>query len=445
MTTNLISLARLARRSATTALILAGAAACSPDAVLNVEDPDVATPGSLADKSALPVLRTGSIGDFAVAFDGGDDNVVTYTGLLADELLNAETFPTRIEIDQRSVQPVNSSLEGVYRSLHRSRASARRAADAYASLDATNVARLEVLNLEAMSIIFFAEQYCNGVALSTLTSAGVQVFGAQKTGAELNQMAVAIFDSVLTLAGASVVPATVLQADFARVGKGRALLNLNQPAAAATAVAAVGTAFAYQLQHSENSTRQNNGIFNFGAINRRFSITASEGVNGLPYRLDADPRVVAPRGTGSASTGFDGLTPLYLPATKFANRSASSTVAGGREARLIEAEASLIAGNAPAALATLNLLRTGVAGLAPLATVTTDVIFKERAYWMWLEGHRLGDLRRLMRPPYNRTAAATFPTGAYFKGGVYGPDVNYPIPVAEDNNPTNTGCFDRNP
>ena len=444
MTSNRISLARLVRRGATAALILAGAAACSPDSVLNVDDPDVATPGSLADKSALPVLRTGAIGDFAVAFDGGDDNVVTYTGLLADELLNAETFPTRIEIDQRSVQPVNSSLEGVYRSLHRARASARRAADAFALLDSTNVARLEVLNLEAMTMIFFAEQYCNGIALSTLTAAGEQIYGAQKTGAELNQMAVAIFDSVLTFAGTSVVAAVVTQADFARVGKGRALLNLNQPAAAATAVAAVSTAYAYQLQHSENSARQNNGIYSTGAVNRRFSVTGTEGVNGLPYRLDADPRVVAPRGTGSASTGFDGSTPLYLPATKFPNRSASSTVAGGREARLIQAEASLIAGNAAAALATLNTLRTGVAGLTPLATVTTDILFKERAYWMWLEGHRLGDLRRLVRN-YGRTVATTFPTGAYFKGGVFGPDVNFPIPVAEDNNPTNRGCFDRNP
>lgn len=444
MTTNRLSLARLARRGATTALILAGAAACSPDSVLNVDDPDVATPISLADRAALPVLRTGAIGDFAVAFDGGEDNVITYTGLLADEYLNAETFPTRVEIDQRSVQPVNSNLEGVYRSLHRARASARRAAEAFATLDATNVARLEVLNLEAMSTIFFSEQYCNGVALSTLTSAGEQVFGAQMTGAQLNQMAVVLFDSVLTFAGASVVPAVVLQANFARVGKGRALLNLNQPAAAATAVAGVATAFVYQLQHSENSTRQNNGIFIQGAINRRFSISGAEGVNGLPYRLDADPRVVAPRGTGTAATGFDGGTPLYLPSTKFPNRSASSTVAGGTEARLIEAEASLAAGNAPAALATLNLLRTGVAGLAPLATVTTDILFRERAYWLWLEGHRLGDLRRLIRN-YGRTAAAIFPTGAYFKGGVYGPDVNFPIPVAEDNNPTNIGCFDRNP
>jgi hypothetical protein len=35
-----------------------------------------------------------------------------------------------------------------------------------------------------------------------------------------------------------------------------------------------------------------------------------------------------------------------------------------------------------------------VVGIARLVAVDTDVLFRERAYWMWLEGHRLGDLRR---------------------------------------------------
>lgn len=443
MTTHNSALVR--RRTAVAALaIVAGLAACTPDSVLTVEDIDVATPGSLTTIAALPVLRTGAIGDFAVAFDGGDDNVVTYTGLLADEFINAETFPTRIEIDQRSIQPVNSSLEGVYRSIHRARASARRAADAYALLDPTNVARMEVLNLEAMTLIVLSEQYCNGVTIGDLTPAGEAIYGDPLTGADLNQRAVTILDSVITLAGASVVPAVVTQLNFARVAKGRALLNVNNPVAATAAVAAVPTAFAYQLQHSENSGRQNNGIFLTGAINRRFSITTLEGVNGLAYRTAGDPRVVAPRGTGTASTGFDGATALYLPSTKFPNRSASTTVAGGVEARLIQAEAQWRAADSTGALATLNALRTTVVGLAPLTAVNVDILFTERAYWMWLEGHRLGDLRRLVRQ-YNRGVETVFPTGAYFKGGVYGPDANFPIPTAEGNSGNTLGCTDRNP
>lgn len=438
-------LARLVRRRAVIAgaVLLTALTACSPDDMLVVEDVDVATPESLESVAALPVLRAGAIGDFAVAFDGGEDNVITYTGLLSDEYINAETFPTRIEIDQRTIQPVNSSVDGVYRSLHRARASARRGADAYAALQPTNVNRLEVLNLEAMTLILFSEQYCNGVALSTLTKEGSTIYGDPTTGAELNEQAVAIFDSVITLGGSNA--AAALQVNFARVGKGRALLNLNRPADARTAVTAVPTSFVYQLQHSENSGRQNNGIFLAGAINRRFSVGSLEGTNGLPYRSDNDPRVVGPRGTGAALVGFDGSTPLFLPSTKYANRSASTTVAGGVEARLIEAEAQLRADTTGAtALSTLNALRTTVTGLAPLTAANVDVLFKERAYWMWLEGHRLGDLRRLVRQ-YNRPQTSVFPNGTYFKGGSYGTDVNFPIPVSEYNNPNNKGCVDRNP
>ncbi len=447
MTIHTSSTVRRARRGAViaTTVLIAALVACSPDSVLNVADVDVATPSSLSDKSALPVLRTGAMGDFSVAFDAnGDDNVVSYTGLLSDELLNAETFPTRIEIDQRSVQPVNSNLDGVHRTLQRARASARRAADAYAKFDATSAGRLEMLNFEAMTFVFFSEQYCNGVTLSTLTAEGASIYGDQMTGIQLLDKAVVTFDSVITLGGTSVVSAVATQVNLAKVGKARALLNLNKVTEASAAVAGVPTSFAYQFAHSENTGRQNNGIFLTGAINRRFSIANNKGGTGLAYVTDNDPRVVATRGTGSASTGFDGLTPLYVPSAKYPNRSASTTLAGGREARLIEAEAQLRSSNTAGALATLNALRATQAGLTPLAAVDTDVLFKERAYWMWLEGHRLGDLRRLVRQ-YSRSASTVFPSGAYPKGGAYGSDMNFPIPVSEDNNPKNKGCIDRNP
>jgi hypothetical protein len=58
----------------------------------------------------------------------------------------------------------------------------------------------------------------------------------------------------------------------------------------------------------------------------------------------------------------------------------------------------------------------------------------------------MGDLRRLVRQ-YGRSATAVFPSGAYFKGGTYGDNVNFPIPVEEDNNPNTSpltqGCLNR--
>jgi hypothetical protein len=78
-----------------------------------------------------------------------------------------------------------------------------------------------------------------------------------------------------------------------------------------------------------------------------------------------------------------------------------------------------------------------------------DQLFSERAFWLFATGHRLGDMRRLIRQ-YGRDPETVFPTGDWFKGGLtYGTDVNLPLPRREQNNPNvpngGDGCLDRNP
>jgi hypothetical protein len=66
-----------------------------------------------------------------------------------------------------------------------------------------------------------------------------------------------------------------------------------------------------------------------------------------------------------------------------------------------------------------------------------NVLFRERAYWLFLTAHRVGDLRRMIRQ-YGRGAETVFPTGAYSSNGrttIYGTDTSFPIPVEELNNP----------
>ena len=73
-----------------------------------------------------------------------------------------------------------------------------------------------------------------------------------------------------------------------------------------------------------------------------------------------------------------------------------------------------------------------------------DLLFRERAAWLFLTGPRQGDLRRLIRQ-YGRSAELLYPVGSY-PGGVasYGGDVTAPIPAAErESNPHFTGCIDR--
>ena len=71
-------------------------------------------------------------------------------------------------------------------------------------------------------------------------------------------------------------------------------------------------------------------------------------------------------------------------------------------------------------------------------------LFREKAFWTFGRGQRLGDLRRLIRQ-YSLPAARVFPgeNGQWFKSGNYGHDVNFPIPQTELNNPNFHGCTDR--
>jgi hypothetical protein len=63
-----------------------------------------------------------------------------------------------------------------------------------------------------------------------------------------------------------------------------------------------------------------------------------------------------------------------------------------------------------------------------------DMLFSERAFWLYGTGHRLGDFRRLIRQ-YGRSAESVFPTGVWHKGGNYGADVAFSLPFRETNNP----------
>jgi hypothetical protein len=87
--------------------------------------------------------------------------------------------------------------------------------------------------------------------------------------------------------------------------------------------------------------------------------------------------------------------------------------------------------------------------MAPLADpgsfdARVDLLFRERAFWLFGTGHRHGDLRRLVRQ-YGRNANDVFPTGPYRSGRVYGNDITAAFPrTSESRNPNYRGCLDRN-
>jgi hypothetical protein len=425
--------------------------------LLDTDQPNIIDPGTLDSPSGAASLRDGALADFGFAKDGDgtqtEDGLILVTGLMTDEFIFSTTPPSQQEIDQRTPSPDNGSVSDPYRNLHKSRVGAERAAQALQDFALTPDETPEVAEMLAIagySYVYFAEDYCSGVPFGR-TSGDSLIFGPSQTTAEMFDTALARFDAALAHPGLS-GDAEGLITNLALVGRGRALLGLGRFAEAAAAVAAVPTEFSYGTEHADSPERLQNAIWSYAATSL-WSVANLEGEVGLPFRAP-DDRVpvdsVIDEETGEVVTGLDLITPQFT-LLKYASDS-PVPVADGIEARLIEAEAQLQANNLGGMRTALNDLRETL-GLDPLSNpgnrdAAIDQLFSERGFWLFATGHRLGDMRRLVRPEpagYGRAVDAVFPTGPYHKGGSYGSDVNLPIPIEEENNPNSVGCIDRNP
>jgi hypothetical protein len=409
------------------------------DELLKVEDPDVVRPDQLEGGAAIPTRVAGAVLDFQIAFNGDFNNaLVAAQGMFSDEYVNSETFPDRLEIDRRNIDRSDNQMTlRVYGGLHVARVSARDAADLIDAEDPTNSSLALVRSIEGFSEVLLAETFCSGVPESRFDGNTI-VFGQPRTTPEIFEDAIAAFDKALAASPSS---------NLALIGKARALVNLGRYSDAAAVASVVPTGFLDYVRHSSTTPAQNNGLWSL-STNGRVSLADSDGGSGIAFRSLDDPRVPW---IDTGGTGFDGSTRLYL---QLLSPEIDSDVpfASGIEARLIEAEAALDAGDRATFFAMHNEARTTMElpNLTDTGQSTDELIdmhFRERALWLHSTAHRVGDLRRLVRQ-YSRSPESVYPSGAYFKGGTFGSDLNFPIPVEEDNNPNTQplqqGCIDRN-
>jgi hypothetical protein len=445
--------------AAAAALTVLGA--CKPSEVLNVSTPDILAPGVFNTPIGTDPLRFGVISDFTVAFDGNTDSFTTMSGDMSDEMVASDTFAERLSVNSRSPNEVNSSTENVYRNLQQAHAGAIKAATVLAATQPTQKwQRGEMYMLRGFVEIFLAEGFCSGSAFSAADDNGVVTYGPINSATDLYNLAIASFDSATTVADTS---KRVLFGSA--IGKARALLNLAKFTDAAAAVTNVPRTFQLLTFHSTASGstgREVNGMW-LAAANgsSRYSVITKEGGNGLPYLATPDPRIPW---TPSNRIGFNSISTNLPTETKF-GQTTSGIVGDGTEAQLDILEARLQGGtqaDRDAVFAGLNTLRTtntpaiaAIAGSAPTTqAAAVDLYFQERAYWTWLTGHRLGDMRRLVRQ-YGRGTETVFPTGLIANSGVpsvtaalsgsYGAATSMIIPFSERNNPNYKGCLDTKP
>ena len=453
------------------ALVLA--AGCSADSILQSDKlpPDVTDPAITKTPEGAVQAYYGLREQFRRAFGGEyygtETGVVALGGLLGDELqVGSSTLgQSSIPVDARLMlegeeDGITSSAYGKLQKVRGQASQAIGLLTRYAPEQRALLGHAYVL--QAYSEIFLAELFCSGIPLSTLDFDGDYTLRPGSSTEEVYAHALALLDTALTLVGDS-----TRFVHLARLAQARAHLDLGELAEAAAAAATVPDGYEYAVSFVAGSSTSSS----FARLRSSIwdvSVSDLEGLNGLDYRSSGDPRTPTTlQATNQLGRG------IYHPDAYASDGGSPIVLASGVEARLIEAEAALQAGDA-GWLATLNALRTdgtfdtepdpndsaktdtlwhagtgGVAGLAPLEDPGTpdsriDLLFRERAFWLFLTGHRQADLRRLVRN-YGRRESEVYPTGSYpAPGQSFGSDVTIPIPVAESvSNPLFSGCISR--
>ncbi|MBM4187683.1 MAG: RagB/SusD family nutrient uptake outer membrane protein [Gemmatimonadetes bacterium] len=428
-TTTALAFAR-GLRGLAAAAVVAFAAGCSTDDLLQVERPDVIPPESLQGALGATALYNGAIGDMAFA-QGNFSGLMLASGLFSDEFRFGGTPPEVRQFDLGAIQVENAFSQGIWLNMHRGRQAAEKAAVAVAAVNAADGRVAELKGLAALATIWIGETYCSGTPFSDFGPP--EVFGAPLSTQQTMDRAITLINE-----GQAFAAATPRVKNFLAVLKGRALLNNGQFAAAATAVASVPIDFVYEFFYSAADARTQNTMKGFIYDFDYMSVSDGEGGNGLNYASANDPRVPVTQDFGPVSR-FDGRTPMFQ--FPLYNSFGSPIInASGKEAVLIKAEAALQANNISVWLARLNEVRatrTDLPGLTDPGTAAARVnlMFRERAFWMFATAHRLGDMRRLVRQ-YSRASNTIFPTGPYHKDQLTrGNQASIIIPQTEQNNP----------
>lgn len=283
-------------------------------------------------------------------------------------------------------------------------------------------------SVEAYAVLFLAENGCSGIPLTYIPFEGSVEYTEGYTTTELFHKAAELFDSAALFDHDSLYFYTL-----AAVGKGRAYLGLGRLDSASLAVREVhqgdpSFVLAYTDAFTPRDSSRETRFWTFrdsshssGTPVTRVEldyvfIENSEGNNGIDWVASTtqlqDPRI-------PVEIVIDHGRP-FPQQRKFIGGGVRVTLASWIDARMVQAEALLnqdgLSGTSW--LVPLNEARRSI-GLPDTtdpgsSDARVDLLFRERAFWFYLTGSRLGDMRRLVRQ-YGRRATSVYPYGPYTK------------------------------
>jgi len=404
--------------------------ACREVTTLEQSNPGSLSASSLYTPTNAQVLVNGAIGDFECAFS----RYVAGSGLFTDELQASISNSANLDYDRRTftsaaaygtgscnstqVPPIYTTLSTARGSTDTVLAKLRGWTDAEMP---TGINRTKLIGQVAAyagySLVLMGEGMC---------SAAINLSG-ELTPAQLFNEAKIRFDSAIVAATAASDQTTV---NLATLGRARTLLDLGDAANAEKDALKIPATFVVNMSTDATNPRRQNNIF--VTVNNSSLATVDPLYRGLTINGTPDPRVAV---TNTGKAGAAQGTVIWT-VDKYNSFTAAMPVARYAEAQYIIAEARVAANDLAGAAAAINAVRATRPGLPTFSATgltAADVkaqIVEERRRELYLEGHRLGDLRRL-------NIALTPATGsAYPGGGAYGSLSCFPLPDVERiNNP----------
>ena len=436
--------------------------------LLEPQQPGVISPGAVVTATAADALWTGALGQWNKVMNGSPTNsgsnqegLWNWEGLFTDELRSVDTFSQRNDDDQRNLATNDALLTTIFNSVEQARGRARDAINALLTYDKSAAGTQHVGEMYLMLGYIemeMSQAFCNGIPFGETVN-GQPKYTQPLTDSLASLFAIAHLDSALTLLTGTDSSTTNIR-NAVLVTKARAQVDVHDFTGAATTAASVPTTFQYNFTYSQ-TTFDNEWWVEQPSV-KRYSAGDSVDVagpilNAIPFAELNDPRVKVTN--MGLATGEDGHS-LYYQVENW-GRDDPVPALSGIDARLIEAEARLQAGDIPGMMAILNALRASpqtigvyqVPAMAPLASPpdqasATNLFFREKALWQFERGYRMDDLRRLVRQ-YGRSQDQVFPSGNFTRNGSpsgqFGTQVAFPVPDYEKTNPNFHGCLDTNP
>ena len=379
------------------------------DKLLEVETPATIPAENLDGPEYANLLLSGAVGDFEAALAGH----ILQQSLLAGELHDATPTANRWMVPSRTVAHIDTRYEGQsYTPLSRARWTADNILELLQTWTDEQVANRQLMIATAatyagFSLVLLGEGYCT-MALD---------LSAEMQPKAVFEAADARFTTAINAAQAAGSSADRFR-NAALIGRARARLNLGNGAGAAADAQLVPVGFRFDNTHSEANSRRYNSVWE---ETRTGSVTVTEIFRNLTVGGVPDTRV---RVVDGARNGADAQTRLWNQQL-YTARSTPIPIARWEEAQLIIAEVT----GGQTAVNIINNLRTRKSLPGTFASTSADEIraqvIEERRRELFLDGHRVGDLRR-----YN---LQLFPAvGLPFpKGGVYGDVTCLPLPQVE--------------